>query len=92
MAKIRGFAIRGALKFIKHRQYAGGIREILAQLSDDTAPIFENKIAYAAWYPYSAYDELLSLIDANVGDGVKHMRFIEAAVESANNGSQPVTM
>jgi predicted dehydrogenase len=29
---------------------------------------------------------------ANVHDGVKHMKFVEAAVESANNGAQPVAM
>ena len=29
---------------------------------------------------------------ANVHDGVKHMKFVEAAVASANNGSQPVAM
>jgi predicted dehydrogenase len=29
---------------------------------------------------------------ANVHDGVKHMKFVEAAVESAKNGSQPVAM
>ncbi len=29
---------------------------------------------------------------ANIHDGVKHMKFIEAAVESANNGSQPVAI
>jgi len=27
---------------------------------------------------------------ANIGDGVKHMKFVEAAVQSANNGSQVV--
>ncbi len=69
MAKIRGFAIRGALKYIKQSQYEGGIAAILAQLSGDTAPIFETKIRYADWYPYSAYDELLGLIDSSLGDG-----------------------
>ena len=29
---------------------------------------------------------------ANVLDGVKHMKFVEAAVESAKNGSQPVAI
>jgi len=29
---------------------------------------------------------------ANIGDGVKHMKFVEAAVQSANNGSQVVDM
>ena len=29
---------------------------------------------------------------ANIDDGVKHMKFVEAAVQSANSGSQPVAL
>ena len=69
MTKIRGFAIRGALRYVKHRGGAGAVREILAGLPSASAEVFEKKIRHASWYPYTAYSELLAAIDRDLGRG-----------------------
>lgn len=69
MAKIKGSAIRGALKFVKESEGPVEIPDILERLSPEAAPVFEQRILTADWYPYAAYAELLRTIDGHLGRG-----------------------
>jgi len=69
MAQIKGFAIRGMLKFVKTSGYPGGIPAILSQLSPGAAAFFKTPINSSAWYPYGVFGELLRAIDRKIGKG-----------------------
>jgi hypothetical protein len=67
MPQIKGTMIRGALKFIKHCQYPGGIPAVIASLPAEPAAVFAAPILASEWYPYPAYSGLLAAIDRQVG-------------------------
>ena len=69
MAKIKGTAIRGALKFVKESGHPGGIAAVLANLPEGASEHFKRQILSGIWYPYEAYSELLRAIDQEVGRG-----------------------
>jgi|SRR5581483_11658228 len=69
MAKIKGMAIRGALKFVKESRYPGGIAAVVDALPADVQPVFEKRILTGDWYPYEAYGALLTVIDRELGRG-----------------------
>lgn len=69
MAQIKGFAIRGLLKYVKESDLTGGIPEVLAHLPADARPSFEAPVDEREWYPYAAYAGLLQAVDRAVGGG-----------------------
>ena len=69
MTQVKGTLLRGALKFVKHRQHPGGIPAVVAGLSPAAAPTFARPLVAGEWYPYVAYRELLAAIERDVGRG-----------------------
>ena len=69
MAKIKGFAIRGLLRYVKESGFPGGIPAALAELPPSTAEAFQRRILHASWYPYAAYGDLLAVVDRVLGRG-----------------------
>lgn len=69
MAQIKGFAIRGLLKFVKESDLSGGIPGVLARLPADARPSFDVPIDAGEWYPYAAYAGLLKAVDRSVRGG-----------------------
>lgn len=69
MAKIKGTAIRGALKFVKESDSPHQIPDVLEALPFSVAPVYEQRILAADWYPYEAYAELLRVMDEEIGRG-----------------------
>ncbi|HVT04364.1 MAG TPA: hypothetical protein VHL58_13430 [Thermoanaerobaculia bacterium] len=68
MAQIKGFAIRGLLKYGKTRR-PGSIPGLLAVLSPSLQPSFQKPISSSQWYPYEAFSELLRAVDRQLGKG-----------------------
>lgn len=75
MAQIKGFAIRGLLKFSKNAGLAGGIPAVIAALPADVAPHFKSQVVSSGWYPYRVFSELLRAIDRTLGRGDLGMMF-----------------
>lgn len=69
MTQIKGFAIRGLLKYIKESDHPGGIPAVLARLPPDARPSFEEPIDTRRWYPYAAYAGLLQAVELALGAG-----------------------
>lgn len=69
MTRIKGTAIRGALKFVKNADGSVSIPDVIAALPDDVRPVFDQRILASEWYPYPAYAELLREIDGALGQG-----------------------
>ena len=67
--RIKGFAIRGLLKYVKQRGYPGGIPRILATLSEEDGVLFDERVLSSSWYPYRAFTALLHAIDDELGAG-----------------------
>jgi predicted hydrocarbon binding protein len=68
MAQIKGFALRGLLKYVKTVR-PGGIPAVLAKLPPSVAPTFKNPIVASVWYPYESFAALLDTIDRELGRG-----------------------
>jgi predicted hydrocarbon binding protein len=66
--RVKGFAIRGLLKYVKHSGWSGGIPRILATLSAEERSCFSERILSSSWYPYVAFTSLLQAIDREIGD------------------------
>jgi len=69
MVKVRGFAIRGLLKYVKRAGPEGGIPSLLAELPEGIAVVYEHPVEHGSWYPYPAYSELLAVVDRRLGRG-----------------------
>jgi hypothetical protein len=69
MAKIKGMALRGALKYVKESGHPAGIAQVLAALPAEVRPVFDKRILTGDWYPYEAYAALLQVIDRLHGRG-----------------------
>jgi predicted hydrocarbon binding protein len=67
--RIKGFAIRGLLKYVKESGHPGGIPAVLAKLEPDAATHFGTKILSSNWYPYEAFLALLHAVDRELGEG-----------------------
>jgi hypothetical protein len=67
MTQIRGFAIRGLLRFGK--QHGLPPKELIPLLPVDVRPLFETQILHSALYPYGAFAEPLRLLDRRLGKG-----------------------
>lgn len=82
MANVKGFAIRGLLKYIKNARGSGSIAEILTQLPEEDRKHFVQPINASLWYPYSVFIHLLRAIDAKLGDGdfalCRHIGYVTA--------------
>lgn len=68
MANIKGFAIRGLLKYSKEQE-PGVIPSLIAELPSDLQSCFERPILVSQWYPYEAFSSLLRAIDRRYGQG-----------------------
>ncbi len=69
MTRIKGFAIRGLLKYVKQSEYPGGIPALLERLPEPAAGHYRTKILSSRWYPYEAFLGLLHTIDRELGGG-----------------------
>lgn len=68
MPNIKGFAIRGLLRYLKENR-AGAAAGIIAKLSPQAQKVFERPIVASNMYPYEAFAELLRGIDQEMGRG-----------------------
>lgn len=84
MTEIKGFAVRGLFKFIKHSGHPGGIPAIVEKLPADVRGGLRNNILSSKWYPYPLFTSLLEVMDREIGRG--EIGFMDRVGESA--GSQ----
>lgn len=68
MAKVKGIAILGLIKFIK-KNMKDKMPALVANLSPDTSKYMEEHIIISEWYPYKFYIELLRALDKIAGNG-----------------------
>jgi hypothetical protein len=68
MANIKGFGIRGLLRYVKETK-PGTTPELLSKLPADVKPLFDRPIVSSNMYPYRAFSELLRVIDRQIGHG-----------------------
>jgi hypothetical protein len=69
MARIKGMAILGTLKFVKEMAGRERIAGLLPELSAPAQAAFERPILAGSWYPYEAYASLLHVVTQRLGDG-----------------------
>ncbi len=69
MTQIKGFAIRGLLKYIKNSGHPGGIAAVVATLPAEIKPVYDKSIINSSWYPYRAFTTLLRAVDRQLGKG-----------------------
>jgi len=88
MAEIKGFAIRGLLRFVKQSAYPGGIASILSRLPAEDQKSFDNPVTASAWYPYAVFAHLLHVIYQHIGKGDKSLlrRIGESSAEADVQG------
>lgn len=67
--QIKGFAIRGLLKYVKESTYPGGIPAILRTLDESDRAYFGDAILSSLWYPYGAFSSLARAIDREIAKG-----------------------
>lgn len=67
--QIKGFAVRGLLKYVKRHAREGGIGALLADLPAADAALFDQRVLSSAWYPYATFTVLLEAIDRKLGTG-----------------------
>ena len=67
--QIKGFAIRGLLKYVKDSGFQGGIPTLLESLPADIQPVFGERILSSLWYPYPAFAALAQAVEREIGDG-----------------------
>jgi hypothetical protein len=68
MSQIKGFAIRGVLKYVKEKQSAKP-GEVIANLPAELAAAFKHPIVTSSWYPYPVFSTLLRQVDRQFGKG-----------------------
>ena len=69
VAQIKGFALRGLLKYVKESSYPGGIPGLLEKLPAEDKPYFSEKILSSLWYPYPAFSALAQTISREIAKG-----------------------
>lgn len=69
MTRIKGFAIRGLLKYVKESGHPGGIPALLERLEPAAAAHYETKILSSRWYEYAAFTGLLHALEAGLAGG-----------------------
>ena len=65
MAQVRGFAIRGLIRFGK--QHGLPAKDLIQMLPESVRQPFETQILHSAFYPYDAFSETLRLLDRCIG-------------------------
>lgn len=80
MAKTKGFALRGALRYAK--EHGIPARDLVAGLPEPIRAYFDHPILHGEWYPYEAYGALLREIERRLGgqgkDVMRDMGFVAA--------------
>ena len=71
--QIKGFAIRGLLKYVKESGNPGGIPALMRRLDPTVEEHYQAKILSSKWYPYEAFLGLLHIIDSEIGQGDRAM-------------------
>lgn len=69
MPQIKGTAIRGLLKFVKSREYPGGVRGVLERMPGELRVPLGAQVLPSKWYPYATYGALLRVVDRELGRG-----------------------
>lgn len=71
MARVKGIAILGLVKYIKKysREKGKSLDEIIKMMTPEDQQIFSQKILSSEWYPYSTYINLGNIIDRVFGKG-----------------------
>src|SRR5688572_16427862 len=68
MANIKGFAVRGLLKYASEKK-PGSVPDIINALPPDLAAPFAQMIVPASMYPYAMFTALVRAIDKSLGRG-----------------------
>lgn len=80
MARIKGFGLRGALKYAKSQGMDP--RELVAGLPEGPRAAFSHTIHHSEWYPYEAYTALLRELDRRMAapgkDAMRDMGYAAA--------------
>ena len=92
MAKIRGFAILGLLRYLKHARPDGGIPAVVSALSGEAAETFAQPIQRGTWYPYGAYRDLLREVDEQLGDGERSLMYEVGRFTSRHEGETMIEL
>lgn len=67
--QIKGFALRGLLKYVKESSYPGGIPALLGTMDEQERAYFSDKILSSLWYPYEAFAALARAVDREIAHG-----------------------
>jgi hypothetical protein len=86
MAQIRGFAIRGLLRYGKTHGLPP--RDLIPLLPAAVRPVFETQISHSELYPYDAFAQVLRTLDRKLGksDGSTARLVGRAAAEADVKG------
>lgn len=68
MAKIKGFAVRGLLRYLKETR-PGLTRQVIDRLPEEVKANFARPIVASNMYPYETFSALLRQIDQQLGRG-----------------------
>jgi hypothetical protein len=68
MAKVKGVAISGLIKFIK-KNHKDVLSKVIDILPSESAKYMKEHILVTEWYPYKLYTDLLRALDKVLGKG-----------------------
>ena len=71
--QIKGFAIRGVLRYVKQTGLAGGIAPLIQTLGPGDQALFQDSILSTVWYPYRTFTALLRAISRELEDSPAKM-------------------
>ena len=66
---VKGTALRARLRFVEERAGVEGYRRFLDALAPETRAIVEARILASGWYPFTAFVDICTTIDRQLGDG-----------------------
>lgn len=71
MARVKGIALLGLVKYIKKysKERGKNLDEVLKLMTEEDQKIFSQKILSSEWYPYSTYINLGNIVDRVFGKG-----------------------
>lgn len=85
--KIKGFAIRGVLRYVKNTGLAGGISSIIEGLEPAERELYADPILASVWYRYRAFTALLDSVNRELGDSGPNMYAVGEASGQQDAGT-----
>jgi hypothetical protein len=68
MAKVKGVAVLGLIKFIK-KNHKDVLNKLIDALPPESAKYMQEHLLLTEWYPYQLYTDLLRTLDKVIGKG-----------------------